>query len=111
MYKFFINRPIVAMVIAILTVIIGLVSMASLPVAQFPSIVPPEIRIQTTYLGGDSQSLAQSVISAPCQKVIAASWSPFKTNGGRCAMGKPANGARAAASPGSSGKAVSLVWA
>ena len=61
MYKFFINRPIVAMVIAILTVIIGLVSMVSLPVAQFPSIVPPEIRIQTTYLGGDAQTLSQAV--------------------------------------------------
>src|SRR5580692_10590324 len=51
MYRFFINRPIVAMVIAILT----------LPVAQFPDIVPPEIRIQTTFLGGDAQTLAQSV--------------------------------------------------
>jgi HAE1 family hydrophobic/amphiphilic exporter-1 len=61
MYRFFINRPIVAMVIAILMVIIGLVSMVSLPVAQFPNIVPPEIRIQTTYLGGDALSLAQSV--------------------------------------------------
>jgi len=61
MYKFFINRPIVAMVIAILMVIIGGVSMVSLPVSQFPSIVPPEIRIQTTFIGGDSQMLAQSV--------------------------------------------------
>jgi HAE1 family hydrophobic/amphiphilic exporter-1 len=61
MYIFFINRPIVAMVIAILMVIIGLVSMESLPVAQFPNIVPPEIRIQTTFLGGDAQALAQSV--------------------------------------------------
>jgi len=61
MYKFFINRPIVAMVIAILMVIIGLVSMVSLPVAQFPNIVPPEIRIQTTFLGGDALTLAQSV--------------------------------------------------
>ena len=61
MYRFFINRPIVAMVIAILMVIIGAVSMVSLPVAQFPSIVPPEIRIQTTFLGGDAQTLAQSV--------------------------------------------------
>ena len=61
MYKFFINRPIVAMVIAILTVIIGLVSMVSLPIAQFPNIVPPEIRIQTTFLGGDALTLAQSV--------------------------------------------------
>src|ERR1039457_2690220 len=61
MYRFFINRPIVAIVIAILTVIIGAVSMVSLPVAQFPNIVPPEIRIQTTFLGGDAQTLAQSV--------------------------------------------------
>ena len=49
------------MVIAILMVIIGSVSMVSLPVAQFPNIVPPEIRIQTTFLGGDAQSLAQAV--------------------------------------------------
>ena len=43
MSKFFINRPIVAMVISIVTVIVGLVSMLRLPIAQFPSIVPPEI--------------------------------------------------------------------
>ncbi len=49
------------MVIAILMVVIGAVSMVSLPVAQFPNIVPPEIRIQTTFLGGDAQTLAQSV--------------------------------------------------
>src|SRR6202167_2648790 len=61
MYKFFINRPIVAMVIAILMVIIGGVSMLRLPGAQFPSIVPPEIRIQTTCVGGDAQPLAESV--------------------------------------------------
>jgi HAE1 family hydrophobic/amphiphilic exporter-1 len=61
MYKFFINRPIVAMVIAILTVIIGAVSMMNLPVAQFPNIVPPEISIQTTFVGGDAQTVAQSV--------------------------------------------------
>src|SRR6201992_3448907 len=61
MYKFFINRPIVAMVIAILMVIIGAVSMTSLPVSQFPNIVPPEIRIQTTFVGADAQTLADSV--------------------------------------------------
>jgi HAE1 family hydrophobic/amphiphilic exporter-1 len=41
MSKFFINRPIVAMVISILMTIIGLVAMAGLPTAQFPNIVPP----------------------------------------------------------------------
>src|SRR5436190_23228446 len=61
MYRFFINRPIVAMVIAILMVIIGAVSMISLPVSQFPQIVPPEIRIQTTFLGADAQTVAQSI--------------------------------------------------
>jgi len=61
MYRFFINRPIVAMVLAILQVVVGLVTMLSLPVAQYPNIVPPEIRIQTTYVGADAQTLAQSV--------------------------------------------------
>jgi HAE1 family hydrophobic/amphiphilic exporter-1 len=61
MYRFFINRPIVAMVIAILQVVVGLVTMLSLPVAQYPNIVPPEIRIQTTYVGADAQTLAESV--------------------------------------------------
>jgi HAE1 family hydrophobic/amphiphilic exporter-1 len=61
MSKFFINRPIVAMVIAILTVIIGAVTIATLPVAQFPNIVPPEVQIQATYVGADAQTLEQSV--------------------------------------------------
>src|SRR6266542_6460367 len=61
MYRFFINRPIVAMVIAILMVLVGIVSMISLPVSQFPKIVPPEIRIQTTFVGADAQTVEQSV--------------------------------------------------
>ncbi len=48
MSKFFINRPIVAMVIAILMVIIGLVAAARLPIAQFPNIVPPAIQVNAT---------------------------------------------------------------
>jgi hydrophobic/amphiphilic exporter-1 (mainly G- bacteria), HAE1 family len=59
--KFFINRPIVAMVIAILTVIIGTISVLRLPVSQFPNIVPPETKIQATFVGADAQTLAQSV--------------------------------------------------
>jgi len=61
MAKFFINRPIVAMVIAILMVIIGLVSMAGLPIAQFPNIAPPEIQVQTTYTGADAVTVEQAV--------------------------------------------------
>jgi hydrophobic/amphiphilic exporter-1 (mainly G- bacteria), HAE1 family len=59
--RFFINRPIVAMVIAILTVIIGAISIVRLPVSQFPNIVPPETKIQATFVGADAQTLAQSV--------------------------------------------------
>jgi HAE1 family hydrophobic/amphiphilic exporter-1 len=61
MYRFFINRPIVAMVIAILITLVGIVSMFSLPISQYPQIVPPEIRIQATYVGADAETLAQSV--------------------------------------------------
>ena len=61
MAKFFINRPIVAMVIAIITVIVGAVSVLSLPTAQFPNIVPPEMLVQATYPGADAETLVQSV--------------------------------------------------
>ena len=61
MSRFFINRPIVAMVISILTVIIGAVIIAQLPVSQFPQIAPPEVQIRATYVGADSQTIEQSV--------------------------------------------------
>ncbi len=69
MSKFFIGRPIVAMVIAIVMVIVGIVSMLSLPVAQFPNIVPPEIQISASYPGADAQTLEQSV-AAPLEEQI-----------------------------------------
>src|ERR1700741_3730537 len=61
MANFFIRRPIVAIVIAILTVIVGVIMIATLPVAQFPNIAPPEIRLQATYPGADAQTLEQAV--------------------------------------------------
>lgn len=61
MTKFFINRPVVAIVIAIITVIVGIVSLVGLPVSQYPNIVPPEIAINTTYVGADAQTIEQSV--------------------------------------------------
>jgi HAE1 family hydrophobic/amphiphilic exporter-1 len=61
MAKFFINRPIVAMVIAILMVILGLVAMAGLPIAQFPNLAPPEIQVSTTYNGADALTMEQAV--------------------------------------------------
>ena len=61
MAEFFIRRPIVAIVIAIITVIGGLVSLRSLPVAQFPEIVPPQIIVTGTYTGADAETIEQSV--------------------------------------------------
>src|SRR5690242_15459378 len=61
MSKFFINRPIVAMVIAIVTVIVGAVTILGLPIAQFPNIAHPEIQVLATYVGSDAQTLEQSV--------------------------------------------------
>ena len=61
MSRFFINRPIVAMVISIVTVIIGAVTINGLPAALFPDITPPDIQVQATYTGADSQTIEQSV--------------------------------------------------
>ena len=61
MAKFFINRPIVAMVISILMVIVGLVAMLGLPIAQFPNIADPQIQVNATYPGADAMTVEQSV--------------------------------------------------
>ena len=61
MSKFFINRPIVAMVISIVLVLTGTLTILRLPVAQFPSIAPPEVQILATYIGADAQTLEQAV--------------------------------------------------
>jgi HAE1 family hydrophobic/amphiphilic exporter-1 len=63
MSRFFIGRPIVAIVIALLMVIAGVVSILSLPIAQFPDIVPPEILVKATYPGADAKTLEQSVVT------------------------------------------------
>src|SRR5262244_1321448 len=61
MSRFFVGRPIVAMVIAILTMIVGGAAMFSLPIAQYPNILPPQIQVQTSYTGADAVSVEQSV--------------------------------------------------
>ena len=61
MTRFFINRPIVAMVLSIILVLLGAVSILRLPVAQFPNIAPPEVMLQGTYVGADAGTVEQSV--------------------------------------------------
>ena len=61
MSRFFVGRPIVAIVIAIVTVLSGLVAMQALPIAQFPEIIPPQIGVTATYTGADALTIEQSV--------------------------------------------------
>ena len=61
MSKFFINRPIVAMVVSIVLVLVGSLTILTLPVAQFPNIAPPEVQVLATYVGADAQTLEQAV--------------------------------------------------
>ncbi len=61
MSRFFIGRPIVAIVIAIVTVLAGLVAMQALPIAQFPDIIPPQIGVTATYTGADALTIEQAV--------------------------------------------------
>jgi hydrophobe/amphiphile efflux-1 (HAE1) family protein len=69
MAAFFINRPIVAMVIAIIIVIIGISAMQTLPVAQYPQITPPEVAINATYTGANAEVVEQSVATPLEQKI------------------------------------------
>lgn len=69
MSAFFVRRPIVAIVIAIVTVLGGLVAMGALPIAQFPDIVPPQIIVTGTYTGADALTIEQSVATPLEQQV------------------------------------------
>src|SRR5246127_1575529 len=69
MSRFFINRPIVAIVASILMVIVGAITITSLPVAQFPNIAPPEIRVQATYPGADADTMEKAV-ATPIEQQI-----------------------------------------
>lgn len=69
MANFFIRRPIVAMVISILLVLVGIIVMRGLPIAQFPDIVPPMINVTTTYVGASSVDVEQSV-ATPLEQQI-----------------------------------------
>ncbi|HEX3694070.1 MAG TPA: multidrug efflux RND transporter permease subunit [Polyangia bacterium] len=67
--SFFIRRPIVAIVIAIVTVMLGAVSLIGLPIAQFPQIIPPQIILTTTFTGADATTIEQSVATPIEQQV------------------------------------------
>ncbi len=59
--KFFIERPVLANVIAILMIVIGAVSLLRLPVAQYPDVVPPTVQVQTRYPGASARTIIDTV--------------------------------------------------
>jgi len=69
MGNFFVNRPIVAMVIAIVMVIVGVVFLGGLPIEQYPNITPPMVEVRATYTGADAISVEQSV-ATPLEQQI-----------------------------------------
>ena len=69
MGAFFVRRPIVAMVISIVMIIVGVVAMTGLPIAQYPDITPPEVKVEGTYTGANAVAVEQSVATALEQKV------------------------------------------
>src|SRR6267142_2385870 len=69
MARFFVNRPIVAMVMSIIVVLLGFVAMGRLPIAQYPEIVPPMIQVTTTFIGASATDVESSV-ATPLEQQI-----------------------------------------
>lgn len=61
MSRFFINRPIFAIVISLIIVILGTIAAFNLPVAQYPQISPPTIRVNTTYTGANADTINETI--------------------------------------------------
>jgi hydrophobe/amphiphile efflux-1 (HAE1) family protein len=69
MSRFFVDRPIVAMVLSIIMVMLGLVAMAGLPIAQYPEIVPPMVQVTTTFVGAGATDVETAVATPLEQKI------------------------------------------
>ena len=67
--KFFINRPVFASVISILIVLAGVISMRSLPIGEYPRVIPPQIVVTATYQGASAQTISKTV-AAPLEEQI-----------------------------------------
>jgi HAE1 family hydrophobic/amphiphilic exporter-1 len=69
MGEFFVRRPIVAMVLSIIIVIVGLLALRSVPISQYPEITPPTIKINTSFVGANAVNVEQGVASVIEQKI------------------------------------------
>jgi hydrophobic/amphiphilic exporter-1 (mainly G- bacteria), HAE1 family len=69
MGEFFVRRPIVAMVLSIIIVLIGLLALRSTPISQYPDITPPTIKISTSFVGANAVNVEQGVAAVTEQKI------------------------------------------
>ncbi len=59
--RFFIDRPIFATVLAILMILIGIVTVSTLPIAQYPNISPPTVQVSASYPGANAKTVAEAI--------------------------------------------------
>ena len=67
--KFFIERPIFSIVIAVVMLLAGVLTVTTLPVSQYPDITPPTVRISATYPGADAETVAKT-IAVPIEQQV-----------------------------------------
>src|SRR5438105_12095330 len=69
MFNFFIERPVFSTVIALLMILVGVLAAVSLPIAQYPQVVPPQVTVTTSFPGANAEIVSQSVAAAIEQQV------------------------------------------
>src|SRR5215831_8380184 len=69
MFNYFIERPVFSTVIALLMILIGALAALSLPIAQYPQVVPPQVTVTTSFAGANADVIAQSV-AAPIEQQV-----------------------------------------
>ena len=69
--NFFVHRPIVAMVIAIVIIIVGFVSLLGLPIEQYPNLTPPIVQVRASYTGANALNVEESVATPLEQQINA----------------------------------------
>lgn len=70
MSKFFINRPIFAIVISLIIILVGVASLMNLPIAKYPQISPPQVRVSTAYTGASAEVVSETVASVIENQII-----------------------------------------
>ena len=80
MSKFFINRPIFAIVIAVMITLAGLISMVNLPIARYPQISPPSVQVSTAYTGATAQVVNDTVASVIETQIVGVQDLDFMTS-------------------------------